>query len=38
MTASMVSDLASMVPIGRVGHGEDIAELALYLASPGPAT
>lgn len=34
MTASMVSDLAAMVPIRRVGHGEEIAELALYLAGP----
>ncbi|MCB8840210.1 SDR family NAD(P)-dependent oxidoreductase [Aurantimonas sp. VKM B-3413] len=34
MTASMVSDLAAMVPIGRVGQGAEIAELALYLAGP----
>ncbi|WP_342591924.1 SDR family oxidoreductase [Jiella sonneratiae] len=34
MTASMVSELAAMVPIGRVGQGEEIAELVLYLAGP----
>ncbi|TCH98360.1 SDR family oxidoreductase [Roseococcus sp. SYP-B2431] len=28
-------ELVSRIPVGRTGTGEDIAELALYLASPG---